>query len=226
MSIQTIQNYLQENFYDCLEAVSEIAKSNGCQPSLIQSSQLMFNFDKINQRIYPENSCFCSADALFFRQDCIEVIEFKTGFRRRITKQNWKPEKAQCDHLKGVCEDYWGLFWKLEEREKHILIDSIKDKAVESYVTLEKHILHHRTGDTVVPLRYIAVIDGESMEDYENTLSELSIMNATPSNSIHQVKAALSKLRKCKDCEGIGYYYDDIMVCTFQNFQSRLSQCS
>lgn len=226
MSIQTIQNYLQENYHDCLEAVSEIARSNGCQPSLIQSSQLMYNFDKINQRIYPGNSCFCSADALFFRQDCIELIEFKTGFKRRITKQNWKPEKAQCDYLEGVCEEYWRLFWKLEEREKHILIDSIKDKAVESYVTLEKHILRRRTGDAVVPLRYIAVIDGESMEDYENTLSELSSMSAAPSNSIHQVKAALSKLRKCKDCKGTSYYYDDIMVCTFQNFQSRLLQCS
>lgn len=227
MSILSIQNYLAEHFQDCLEAVSEIAKSDGDQPSPIQSAQLMYSFDKINKRIYPESACFCSADALFVRKNCIELIEFKTGFKRRITKQNWKPEKAGCDHLQGgICEDYWKLFWKLEDCEKGALIDSIKDKAVESYVTLEKHILPQQQGSSPIQLRYIAVIDSESMEDYEDALSGLSNMKTTPTNSIGQVKNALSKLCRCKDCEGSPYYYDDIVVCSFQYFQSHLSQYS
>ena len=74
--------------------------------------------------------------------------------------------------------------------------------------------------------QYIAVIDSESMEDYEDALSGLSNMKTTPTNSIGQVKNALSKLCRCKDCEGSPYYYDDIVVCSFQYFQSLLSQYS
>ena len=53
---------------------------------------------------------------------------------------NLDKEKASCEYKNGFCNDYWDLFFRHQKTETRQLIDSIREKAIESYITLEKRL--------------------------------------------------------------------------------------
>lgn len=63
--------------------------------------------------------------------------------------------------------------WHLPENDE--LVASIRTKAIESYITLEKHVFPLcRDSDGQKRLRYVAVIDADSVDGIEDTLADLA----------------------------------------------------
>lgn len=224
MSIASLESYLEENYATFKESASVVAQSDKRAKNLISSDHKLYNFDKISEAIYSTNSKSCSVDGLRVNDGFLEFIEFKTGFLRRLTRENWTPEIGTCDYKKGICDEYWKLYWKLDKKEREELIDSIKDKAIESFITYEKHIFLRLSEHDRIPLRLIAVIDGNSIDEYEDVLASLAKKPTTATNCVSCVRDALNKLRNRSDANDIPYFFDDIVVCTFRDFQEQLDK--
>ena len=80
------------------------------------------------------NGVATSADALAFSKKHIQFVEFKSGFKKKITKNTMDKEKAKCDKTNAFCNDYWNLFFKNQETESIGLINSLQMKAADSYM--------------------------------------------------------------------------------------------
>ena len=198
MSIASLESYLEENYATFKESASVVAQSDKRAKNLISSDHKLYNFDKISEAIYSTNSKSCSVDGLRVNDGFLEFIEFKTGFLRRLTRENWTPEIGTCDYKKGICDEYWKLYWKLDKKEREELIDSIKDKAIESFITYEKHIFLRLSEHDRIPLRLIAVIDGNSIRAHVETHIVAVVVGAEDTRDdmlagvlLHVVEAAL-----------------------------------
>lgn len=224
MSIQCIQTYFEEHFRAFEKPVSEISKSHNSTEPRVNSDIAMYNFDGISATISPKPG-FRSADALRFRRKRIELIEFKSGFSRMITRENWDPKQCLCPNDEQTeCIPYKDKFLRIAELELHELRDSIKYKALESYVTLDKLILPRFSLGTHIAIDYIVVIDGNSNDQYESILADAAQMHNQKSNQIASLKSSLSRFVGCKDANGSPYYYDRIFVYTFQEYQRMLDR--
>ena len=91
--------------------------------------------------MFSDNACPCSADGISFPKNNIELIEFKSGFKQKLTKWNYDPEQAKCPKYHEECTSYYKIFWENQDRKNSELIESIKLKASENYVILEKRCL-------------------------------------------------------------------------------------
>lgn len=104
---------------------------------------------------------------------------------------------------------------------------SIKFKAIESYIMLEKQIFPLCDCDLERPykIELIVVIDEEEIEDYENTLYELSSekipSNADKNNIFHSLKESLKNYcdQKDKQSPPNDYFYDKIQVLSAKKFE-------
>ena len=144
MIAKDILKYAQEHWLSnsgYKKTITEISKS-GTSKALVESSKEIFCFDDISRDLYKRKDCLpTSADGIIITDNKkIYLVEFKSGFKKIITKQNWNDEKAMCELINQTCPNYKNLFLKNQDMETEQLIDSIRDKAVESYITLEKRI--------------------------------------------------------------------------------------
>ena len=218
MSIQAVQEYVDLHFSDCIEMITDICQNENGQGNL-NSDERIFNYDKISLRILG-NKHACSADGLRFCRKHVEFIEFKTGFERRITRENWNPNLAICPTYKIECQDYRKVFFEKSEKETKELFSSIRDKAIESYITWEKHILQNISKDHVA-IHFIAVVDCPPEDRIEDIQGELS--KKTPkNNSVVGIKHSLSRLQGRRDSEHHPYFYDCIHVYSFTEYQGIL----
>lgn len=166
-----------------------------------------------------------STYGLNFSRGTIELIEFKSGFKQRITEYNFNPEEGKCTHKGQVCKDYWDLFFKNQELKISQLISSIRFKAIESYITLEKMVFP-LCQDVVTPisLKLLVVID--SIED---TYAELAGNSDTENtvakhNSLTAIRSALRRLKNLHDANNNDYLYDCIEVLSVQDYLNKLNQ--
>lgn len=173
MAAQDVKNYADENWNQYLESITELSKEQKNGNALVTSDRQMYNFDKITKKIYAKrsNGVPTSADALAFSKKHIQFVEFKSGFKKKITKNTMDKEKAKCDKTNAFCNDYWNLFFKNQETETIGLINSLQMKAADSYMTLEKQILPMCQSDIDRVLVDLWVIIDEDEIDYmEDTL--------------------------------------------------------
>lgn len=118
-------------------------------------------------------------------------------------------------------------FSKSQDKETKELKASIKFKAIESYIMLEKQIFPLCDCDLERPykIELIVVIDEEEIEDYENTLYELSSekipSNADKNNIFHSLKESLKNYcdQKDKQSPPNDYFYDKIQVLSAKKFE-------
>ena len=191
----------------------------------MESSIRLYNFDSVCKSIFEPNTMPTSTDGLSFSSGTIELIEFKSGFKQRITKYNFNHEKGTCSHKGQVCKDYWDLFFKNQELKISQLISSIRFKAIESYITLEKRVFP-LCQDVVTPisLKLLVVID--SIED---TYAELAGNSDTENtvakhNPLSAIRIALRRLKNLHDANNNDYLYDCIEVLSVQDYLNKLNQ--
>lgn len=207
-----------------IKPLCEISKSDNKNLPLVDRHEKIYCFDYISEQIY-EKEKPCSVDGLFFNKNTAYFVEFKTGFKKKITRKNYDEEKAKCPTHKHPCKDYGDLFFKNQNKETEELKSSIKFKAIESYITLEKQILPCCQEEGKCKLVLLVVVDIDAMEDYENILSNLGEEH-TPSetinnNEIDSISKALNnyRLKTDKHTPPCNYYYDKIEVMSAEEFK-------
>ncbi len=205
---------------ECFEQISVIsAPDNKPHQPLVRSDVKIFNFDKITKMIYPNHldSLPASADGIFLMKDTLYFVEFKTGFKKRITKQNFDPTLMTCPHINLVCGgylvcgEYRDLFFKNQGNETKLLVDSIKFKAVNSFITFDKMMLPSCTELQFLKTHYIAVIDAGGDDE------TIAMLGNEESGDIKSVRDSLQQYSKEKG-NATGYYYNAVEVMTAVQF--------
>lgn len=214
------ENWQCERYYNTITKISDPGNGN----SLVTSSQKMFWFDHISDDLYTcQNNIPTSADGIIITERVIYFVEFKSGFKKKITTKNFDEKKASCPYKNAICKDYWKLFFKKQNKETEQLIDSIRDKAIESYITLEKRLVPQFI-DLDVSQKYrlvfVVVIDENEIENMEATLGDLCSKDSISNNCFSDIRKSLQRCMNQKDACGNDYYYDEVRVMSTSDFVS------
>jgi len=217
-------SFATENWGDYLTTITEVSKRGDNNP-LVVSEEKVYDFDKICENIFSrKDNLPSSVDCVRVSVKSIEFIEFKSGFKQRITKENFKPELTYCDRVPNghICPHFSKLFFRNQELKTKDLIHSIVKKAFDTYCLLEKQILplcDVMEEGIEYKVKLIIVIDEDSIEAYEKTLAELSSLHENQSDNIFEkISGSLKGYRKMTDVSGVPYFYDQIDVVSYQVF--------
>lgn len=225
MVSKDIFSYITQNYEDNLDSITKLSETGRGQ-SLVIDERELYNFDDITTILYNNIKCPTSADSLLVTKRIVEFVEFKSGFHKKITKKNCDYSKLSClsDNSK-TCMGYADLLFKKQDLETDELLDSLKMKAIESYMTLEKKILPkcESYADTMhIRLVFCVVVD-DYIDVMEDTLNELA-NETSDSNTITQVKSSLSRFVNHKDTAGNDYLYDELKVLSPHEFILHMNQ--
>lgn len=210
---KNISMYINKEFSDELEPISDLSKSTAGKV-LVKDDRCLYNFDSITKKIYKFKKVPSSVDALFVTNKVLLLTEFKSGFKRRISKESIDYKKLTCPkNNKIICKDYGEMLIRKADLETQELLDSVKFKAVESYITLEKQIFPRCMNLPIAnKLRVVfCVVIDDYIDDMENTLAELAGTSTIP-NSFESIKNALSRFVQIKTADNEDFYYDEIKV--------------
>lgn len=220
MVMKDLQSYASGNWAAHMASITKISKIGNSRCSLVNNSTMIYNFDGICKSMFPAETP-SSVDGLSIRGNSIELIEFKSGFKQKITKETLDPKKSLCEKTRAYCQDYWDLFFENQDRKKAELTSSIRSKAIESYITLEKHIFpccSDITNRKPIKIELIIVIDEDEIDSMEDTLAELSEPGKDIDNCIASIRQSLKRLNNRTDARGSTYYYDNIKVMSAYEF--------
>lgn len=223
MLTKDLLSYAVTNWGSFKATVSVISENDHTHVPMVTGDELLFHFDKISEALYTQGKAPTSADGLEITPRGVEFIEFKSGFKRKITKNNFDEKRGWCKDGEKVCIEYWDLFFKEQEKEIAELISSIRFKAIESYITLEKHIIPKcQQTDVHIPLNFVVVIDESGIDSTEDILAELAGEDDIKDNHFAAIRSALRRLTGQRDADGNEYYYDHIEVLSASDFSNRL----
>lgn len=216
-----ISTFAEENWSECKKSVTNLSKSK--DGSLVENDIELYCFDDICANLYDKNKKPTSADAFIINGKNIELVEFKSGFKNKITKKNFDRERGKCPETEKICEDYWKLFAEKRKKEVDELILNIRIKAVESYITLEKHIFPSCPPSEIpMSLKFLVVIDEDGVDGMEDTLAELAGTKKVKNNPYTSIRKSLQRLVACRDKDGNQYFYDNVEVLSVMDFQNHL----
>lgn len=224
MTSKDLTPYADTHWNDYRTTVTEASRSEQGKV-LVKHSFPLYNFDQISKDLFPEDHTPTSADGLYFSDGDIHLVEFKSGYRQKITKNNFDREKGKCPKTQEVCEDYWKLFWENQDRKIQELISSIRFKAIESYLTMEKHILPlcpDNTENKTAKMIFTVVVDENGADGLEDIMAAVAGCETPDSNRIKELKTALKRLADRKDADENPYLYDEIRVITATEFSQIL----
>ena len=176
MVSRDINAFAKENWSGYKKSVTYISKSNQSKGrSLVENDMELYCFDDICAKLYDQDKKPTSADAFIINGKRMELVEFKSGFKNKVTKENFDKERGKCPKTKEICTDYWDLFLKNRKKEVDELVLNIRIKAVESYITLEKNIFP-RCPPSEAPMKveFLVVIDEDSVDEMEDALADLA----------------------------------------------------
>mgnify|MGYP004527533947 FL=1 len=223
MITKDIQSYARSKWDEFLCPITELSRSDKGGP-LVESQVKLYNFDAICKGMFPRDKTPASADALSCSNEGIELVEFKSGFKQRITKNKFDAEKGRCPETGKICEEYWKLFFKNQTNSIKELISSIRFKAIESYITMEKKIFPDCSNiDVSIPIKLTVVIDENEIDNIEDTYAELAGNVETKDNCFQQIRNSLKRLKRQKSADKADYYYDSIDVISAQDYLNRCS---
>lgn len=204
------------------KTITEISSNDNGKP-LIKSDKKIYCFDDISESIYPNNKP-TSVDGLIVKEKTIYLIEFKSGFKQKITRQNFDSEKMSCPRDKTFCSDYADLFFDKRDSDKKELKQNIRMKAIETYITLEKHLFPKcETTSKRYKLNLIVVIDGNGDDENLSILNDLSEKSGNDKvNDFDDLKKSLKSYTLKKDCLDKDYYYDEVRVMSPAQFSEEI----
>lgn len=223
MTSKDLRFYAASSWDKYCASVSEASKNDNGK-ALVESDIYVYNFDNIVRDIFQSSDHPCSADAITFEDNIIRLIEFKSGFRQKITKSTFDSKIGTCEKSGEVCTDYWGIFWENQDRKIAQLIDSIRLKAIESYIILEKKIFPCcKNTDSRNKISLTVVIDEDGADGIEAVLADAAGKEPNTNNSIISIKQSLRRLKNQKDANGGDYFYDEINICSASEYKSMLT---
>lgn len=219
MITKDIEHYFRTAYTEHLASITELSKSDK-GGSLVKDTRKLYHFDDITKNAYHLKKVPTSADAVLVSDKMIVFVEFKSGFRQNITKKSLDRSKLTCCRDKRiVCDDYGRILLELQKKKRNELIDSIKMKAVESYITLEKKIMPLcMESDSNVRMIYCVVMDSEEVDTTQDILQELA-REESEENPITAVRRSLRRFVGNIGADGQTYLYDKVEVFTPYEFK-------
>lgn len=229
-----VKSYFDKEMQDYIEPINTISqpetKPDGkSKPPLVNIFAPIYNFDKICKKIYKNQPK--SADGIFFCKNTMYVVEFKTGFKKN-PKNKSEGLNFLCTKHNEVCEEQKKWQDDAFKRKQNELKTSVRLKAIESYITLEKQLIP-LCDDTEIKCRlvFVVVTDADCVNVYDRELGQLGkkhISASTASNVLIQLKTSLNSynLKHDKHASSNDYFYDEIKVMSseeFENFFNKLS---
>ena len=222
MITKDIKSHLADKYSEHLDTISNMSKSDKGQ-ILVKDERKLYNFDKITEALYRKNTPE-SADSIYATKRKIYFVEYKSGFKKKISKDNFKKESMICpddEKKEKYCEPYADLFFKNQKNEDKILRNSIHMKAIESYMTFMKEIAPNCIDDGVRKnIIFCVVVDDESMDKTEDILNDLA-KKSSDTNARTRLRQSLSRL--CNNSEK-DYYFDEIKVFSPYEFKNFVTQ--
>lgn len=216
-----IKGFADSHWIGNRKSVTMLSKSGDTGNSLVVCDEEQYCFDDISKTLNDASS----VDAIDFKKNGIELIEYKSGFADKISVDKYNPDRVKCPtHTGESCEEYWKIVCDNRKKDKEILKNNIKLKAVESYITLEKCVFPHcenATGPQEIKLT--VVIDVDPMEEEVKIFSDLSGTECDRATEmISSIKESLSRFLLKTDVKGNVYYYDSIDVVGAKTYYKRL----
>lgn len=232
-----IEEFVSSNWENYKETIKIVSMDKKKNTPLVDSTKMIYNFDKINEDLYTEKKNNpTSVDGILLKENEIIFVEFKSGFKKRITRSNFDRSKMTCPKTKKYCNEYAELFFRLQGKDTKELINSIKFKAIESYITFEKKVFPKCTSENCKKfnINLIVVIDEEQVDYYESTLLNLTNNctknkddnckddNCKDDNCYISIGDALRRFKSKKDINGKDYFYDEIKILSASDFVNYL----
>lgn len=226
MTINELETYFNQNWNkkDFCGTVTELSKPHKKGKPLSKSDFKMYNFDIITRNYFKSEEP-TSVDGVYFLNGNLHLVEFKTGFYQEVRRDspNFDPKKGCCPHITNeeyVCPEYWDEFTKRQDREIDILLDSLKLKAVESYLFLEKQIGFVKDKLEKGKILLHIVTDENGIDGMETAMEDL----VSESNTKSRVKSSLHRFMNRTDINGNVYCYDNIDVYNGESFALAVSK--
>ena len=215
------KKYAENNWNEYLETITDVSMT-GNGVVFVESEEKIYNFDKINDMLFVAEYKPASVDGIYFRNDEVFLVEFKTGFYQKIRKDNLNSVKAKCEFKRSECADYWNLFFENQERKIGELISSIKQKAIESYVTINEDIAPFCKIKNSSKFNLVVVIDVNENEQEVGILEELTGKDSFMLSRVRRsLKRFMVKKRHLKS-----YYFDNISVFGAESFLKYINKQS
>lgn len=208
MTSKDIFQYAQKNWNRHKKTISVISETGkmdnqGNPISLVKSDLMIYCFDDISENIYQvkRKDKTASVDGMIITNEVVYLVEFKSGFKRKITKENFDKTKMICDKTKEFCESYANLFFEKSTKEIEELKTNIRLKTIESYWTFEKEVFPScqelQPPKSNYRIEMIVVIDGNSDDAMLAALAELSKGSKTD-KIFSDINKSLKKYKKTK----------------------------
>ncbi len=107
MTNHNLSDYLESKYSDTQKTITEISKPDNGKVSLVNCNKKMYCFDDISGSIY-SNGKPTSIDGVKVIGKDIFLVEFKSGFRQNITKNNFDVTKMTCPRFESKCSEVNG----------------------------------------------------------------------------------------------------------------------
>lgn len=219
MITKDIKSHLSDKYIECLDTISNMSKSDNGK-TLVQDERQLYNFDKITEFLYgnphPE-----SVDSIYASERKIYFVEYKSGFKKKVSKENFKKESMSCPDEEGkYCEPFAKLFFKNQRNEDKILYYSIHMKAIESYMTFINEIEPKSDEDGTRKNLVLCVVIDDYVESMEDILTGLA-KKVSKTNYMTSLRQSLARFHKNSKKD---YYYDEIKVFSPYEFKKFVTQ--
>lgn len=225
MTTKDLHTYAVANWTPFIKTITAISDSGDGISPLVESELEIYHFDEICKSLFREKYTPTSADGIAVTKQYVELIEFKSGFKQKITKHNFNREKWYCEIARKECKLGGDLFLENQGHKNKELITNLRFKAIESYITLDQYILPYCTEaepKASLSIRLTVVIDGDEVDGMEDTLAGLAGTEDASDSCLASVRKSLKRLEKLCDRKGVTYYYDSIAVMSAQDFFNKL----
>lgn len=224
MELTEVEKYLDKLFKkESYRKLSAVSKEKSLENSPVEEA---YNFDEISEYIFSSNKP-ASADALLIKNNTIYLMEFKSGFERKISLYNFDRTKCNCEKLGDICDDYAELMKKHLENIERELKANLFQKAAESRWVLEYHLLPeiYKNTDKIAdnfnfPVQYIIVTDkvkDNPVDAMEQMLDDLGNIH-NQDNFYERMEHSVKRLY-CESCYGKKAFYEKVEVYAVQEFE-------
>lgn len=88
MTIKDFQIFADTSWKKYICTVSKLSETQQNNFPLVSSDYEYYNFDEITDDLYPPKKKVASVDGLEITNKSINLVEFKSGFKKIITKDN------------------------------------------------------------------------------------------------------------------------------------------
>lgn len=225
----SLNQYLHETFPEFEKPLSFLSKPDTEDSPVVNQDEIMlFDFDGICKKIYHKKAPK-SADALGVVGKTLIFVEFKKGFQQKLPKN-----KKNIPCSQGLALDHCLVRVAHQNKKFEEMRDSVKLKAVESYLTYRENLLLPGVEEPN-QVHFFLVISLNSLEKLEDEMINLSKSTGTVLSketeeekqgkiTYKSLRDSLSRFTLCPKEVGGTYLYHHIYVMDGDDFLTELER--